>query len=94
MGIYSTVIIFDDHLGMLNGRTAEQEAEFINYKLSEMPDEVVSIPFKHFENSGCIIGEIKYLPGEEHLSVFNYDYVYYKPDYGGPLVRFLKEDYE
>lgn len=46
MGIEYKIFVFDDHLGMLWGRTCEQEAERINEAMKEEGANVFT-PFKY-----------------------------------------------
>lgn len=88
MATSCNIIIVDDHLGLLNGRNAHQEAEFINAQLTNLEHTTILSLFTYVPEGDCIIGEIKYYPGPEHREIFSYDFVYYRANGDGPLILY------
>lgn len=90
MGVYSKIIILDDHLGQLAGITAKEEATKINEDLKQA-GEIIIDEFKYIPELGGIVGQIKYTPTTEILNVLQYDYVYFRQDCSGPFIRLKTE---
>lgn len=79
MGVHYNVFIFDDHLGLLNGRSIDEEVAHINKALADA-GAIVFQEFKYIKEGGCIIGELRKSDPTIYRTILNYDAVYYMAD--------------
>jgi len=80
MGTHFNIIVNDTHLGLLDGRTKDQECHRINSMLKE-EGAYAFHPFRYVIEIDAICGELrKYSPSREELKpIFNiYDAVYWR----------------
>lgn len=64
MGINYKVFVFDDHLGMLNGRTATEEADFLTNLLKKEGVNFDS-PFRYNSDGRCLIADFRKWESED-----------------------------
>jgi hypothetical protein len=88
MGSHYNVFVFDDHLGLLDGRSCDQEAEHLNKKL-EKAGATIFHPFKYIKEGHCLVGELrKSNPSwDDFKKCFDYDYAYYRTDNSGQFMK-------
>jgi hypothetical protein len=75
MGTHHNFFVVDEHLGILNGRSGEQEAEHIQNILHENGFVIVKEP-KYIEEARCICFELRNAPIDKVADALNYDAVY------------------
>jgi len=83
MGTHYKVFIFDDHLGLLNGRTGVQEAALIQEELTLRQANTFE-PFEYIPQADGIIGELRKDHPSNYMDIWSeYDNVYYSDDSRG-----------
>lgn len=89
MGTHYNVLVFDDHLGMLDGRSCEQEAEHINAALEKLGMSTIH-RFRYICEADCIAGEFRNIyPDSERLASLwgEYDAVYFRVECDSELKK-------
>lgn len=74
-------------MGLMNGRSAEDEAVQVNKKL-EAAGVIISNPFEYISKANCIVGQVKHGAPEAFLGLLTYDCIYYRINGGSYLYVF------
>lgn len=80
MGIHYNFYITDDHLGLLSGRSCEQEAFHIKKKLEEHNGFIVFKEPVYSIEGNCICFELRNCVPKDLLEILKYDGIYYRKE--------------
>lgn len=78
MATHYTIFIFDDCMGMMNGRTGPEEADHLNKELREKSDAMIFEKFTFHPVGNCLIGEFRGCHPERYKEFFKYDLTYWR----------------